>query len=200
MLAAMAVVLRDAPVIYLAHQYTASNATVDALSTLGVRHSAGHHDTLEDVVAQGLLGDAARSSYTVCTAIRNPFDVLVTWWRRHAGDRSLREFLLVASTLEPSSEVGEAPSGLITPFRGDRIFWLHAADADVVLRYEALGPDLNAVLARHGLGPVTIPTRNVTPDRARDHRAYYDDETRRLVEALFEHELREYGYSFDPRP
>ena len=68
-------------------------------------------------------------------------------------------------------------------------------DADVVMRYEQLQDDFDAVLARLGVQPIAIPTWNVTEEKG-DYRSYYTPSARRLVEHVFRPDLDRFGYDF----
>ena len=67
--------------------------------------------------------------------------------------------------------------------------------ADVVMQYERLQEDFDAVVVRLGLEPMEIPTWNVTEEKG-DYREYYTPATRRLVEHVFRPDLDRFGYRF----
>ena len=187
----MAVVFVEHRFVYLAHRYTGSNATIDALEDIGGRRSAGHHDGVSDLKAQGLITEGWLEGATVCTTVRNPFDALVTWWTRHDRGRSFRDFIFCLATL-PEEVIG----GSTEIVRGGRLYWMHLQDSNAVLRFERLSADLDAVLSRVGLPAVQLPHRNPTAGREGDYRGYYDPTTRALVEELFAVELASLGYTF----
>jgi hypothetical protein len=142
--------------------------------------------------------------------VRNPFDRMVSMyhfgrklrWREGAGvlmnlrrtvgtglrvTRSFREFVLGFSPEE------------------DRFLSLRKFICDVhgvplvedVLRFEELHESLPAYLSSLGVpvGSNELPRMNPSHER-RHYRDYYDDETRRHVEALFAYEFERFGYAF----
>jgi len=113
---------------------------------------------------------------TVMSTMRNPYDLVATWW---ALDR------YGFSTL----------TAFITELEDQRFAELDylVRQGSRVLRYEHLDDDLNAALADVGLEPVEIPRSNVTPDK-RPWREYYDRESLDAVNARFDPLFDRYGY------
>ncbi|MEJ7583960.1 MAG: hypothetical protein WKF43_07695 [Acidimicrobiales bacterium] len=67
----------------------------------------------------------------------------------------------------------------------------------MIMRFEQLQADFNAVLERLGVEPtLTIPRGNVTAGREADYRSYYTPEARAIVEKAFAPDLEQFGYEF----
>lgn len=68
---------------------------------------------------------------------------------------------------------------------------------DVILRFEELPNCIDEFRNKLGLPPATMPHINTTArKKGRDYRAYYDDESRELVERIFAEDLERFGYKF----
>ena len=73
----------------------------------------------------------------------------------------------------------------------------YTAGMDMVMRFETLQRDFDAVLEKAGVPfKITIPVINKTEERSSDYRAYYTERSRRIVAYIFRHELKEYDYEF----
>ena len=73
----------------------------------------------------------------------------------------------------------------------------YTAGMDVVMRFETLQRDFDAVLEKAGVPfKINIPVINKTEERSADYRAYYTERSRRIVTYIFRHELKEYDYEF----
>lgn len=156
----------------------------------------GHHATLDQV--KETAGDQMTGNEKVFAFVRNPYDLAVTWYLREKG-RSRMKYIgkmlgrrpMLKDFIETWAK--EKPE---VYFKDGRIFY-HAAEADVVLRYErGLEREVNSVLRKLGEVPsVTVAVENETPDK--DHWSmYYDAETYKVINAAFQHEFVEYGYQF----
>ena len=66
---------------------------------------------------------------------------------------------------------------------------------DVVLRYESLATDFTALCHELGLPCEALPVVN-TSKRGRDCRAYYNEQTRSMVEEFYRSDIEAFGYSF----
>jgi len=65
--------------------------------------------------------------------------------------------------------------------------------ADFIGRFESLSADFRKVCDKIG-AEGTLPHMNVTQHDG--YKQYYDDETRQIVELLYEGDIREFGYTF----
>lgn len=186
---------KDAGLIYLETPRTASKATTRALKdqasfiTINSPHSRLYSDKTQ--LRWGNLMDVTfrRQDWTVFTAIRNPFDILVTWCKvldKPVNKGGILEVLRESKYLQ------------VDPPR----LYVHRYDVDGFIRFERLDDDLNEVLTAHGLEPVNIPKVNVTESRIGDYYSdYYDQEAVRWVREFFSDQLStfNYGHNDDKR-
>lgn len=192
--------------IYLATPHTASISTTKALAgiegsvasdlhelkdiDLGPRKFPGgtHHAELFGLQRQTPEYFTGREISV--TTIRNPYDLIVTWWFRQR--RNLIEEWGREVTFREYVEIVDenTPGG---PYiRKGRIFW-HKVDE--ILRYESLQEDLNRFLERFELPRVELVPANVTTDKG-PWQSHYDDGIRSIAERRFGQEAKEHGYEF----
>lgn len=167
----MAVIFKG-KAVFLEHPRTGSTAVREALKKIG-----GQPVTRHSYVK------AQRDELTV-VVIRNPFDVLVSWWLitgEREGYKTFADFL-----------VRGKDRSLMTV--GGKLFY-YTQHANVILRYENLAFELGNLLRALKLPQVILPQRNKTP-RKMPYRSYYIPETISIVEDLYIGELERYGYSF----
>jgi len=131
-------------------------------------------------------------SYFVFTAIRNPFDRLISSWKYLS---STRNRALLAVLQNPPLE-GADHRHLTRP----QIAILRDASSghlvvDDLIRFESLQEDFDRICDRIGRPKQILPHLNAS-DRSRGYRDYYDDETRGLAEAMFGEDLEVFGYTF----
>jgi len=171
----MAVVL-PGKFVYLATPHTGSRSVRDALQGIeGTVTIDPHHISWADLQGhKEIKGGEIR----FC-AIRNPYDLLVTWWLKTGA----------------SPHKGKTFADFIARyhFAGQHCLYHHAPDADVVMEVESLEADLNAVLADCGLDPVDLPRINVTEGK-QPWQSYYDAECIELANRRFAEEFMQYGY------
>jgi hypothetical protein len=138
--------------------------------------------------------DERPAGYLVFSAVRNPFDRLISSWKylKAYQDRSLRE------VLENPPRKGHDFRHLTRP----QVAMLkHPGTGQLVtddlVRYESAQADFDRICTRIGKVPITLPRSNVNHGRERDWRSYYDDHTRELAASRFRDDLETFGYSFD---
>jgi len=196
-------VLLPGKFIFLCTPHTGSMAVAYALKkipgAINVQDKAwgvGHHATLAQV--KEAAADKMSGNERVFAFVRNPYDVIVTWYLRERG-RSREKYLVRMLGHRPSlAEFIQAwvESQPDVYFHEGRIFY-HAEDAGHVLRYErGLEREVNWMLRKLGDVPsVKIPVQNETP--AKDHwSTYFDADAYRVTNAAFQHEFVKYGYQF----
>lgn len=173
------------------------------------------HATLHQLLAHGWLSEEERRRLLVFTCVRNPFDSLVSLYVKKAV--TYQPLLS-----DPTAFIHQVP-GYVADMKWCR---LHSFDewivkryapsvfdrllgrnrrpmfhrftdgVDVVMRFERLQRDFDAVLTRVGLPPIRIPTINETPEREHDYRRYYTPRSRRIVEYVCRDDCEQYGYRF----
>ena len=136
--------------------------------------------------------DARVRGYFVISAVRNPFDRLISGWKYLAAtaNRPLLDVLL-----DPPREGHDyrhltRPQIAILrdPTTGQLI-------VDDLIRFESLQADFDRVCARIGAPRSILPHVNMSM-RERDYRAYFDARTRRLAEIMFAEDLAVFNYQF----
>lgn len=155
--------------IYLAHPRTASTATSETLMGRGYERVGSHHDGLAETGWDP-------TGWFAFTAVRHPCDAVASWgffhdapWETSWWDEWLRSEVHVSA---------DPP----------RLF-VHAPDADAVLRYETLERDL----AR--LGITGLERENVSEDReGSGWREVLPPEMQSWARETFAHETRRFGY------
>jgi hypothetical protein len=178
----------------------------------GRRIVVGTHATLPALIEHGYITPEQRRELVVFTAVRNPFDDLVSLYEKnravHAGKlrrpeqviqdgwaRHL-EFAATHSFEEWVLKV-HVRKGALGRLRGPRTAtYEHTEGVDRVLRFERLQEDFDVLLAGIGFeGRIELPRVNVT-ERGRDYRTYYSPAAREVVERAWSAELARYGYGF----
>ena len=65
------------------------------------------------------------------------------------------------------------------------------------MRFETLQDDFDRVLDKAGVPfKVQIPVINKTEERKKDYREYYNERSQKIVQYIFDEELKRYGYEF----
>lgn len=132
-----------------------------------------------------------RPDYFVFSAIRNPFDRLISAWRylESTRDRPLLEVLQ-----NPPRE-GHDYRHLTRP----QVDTIRTEDGSMVtqflLRYETLQSDFEMLSRIVGMGNAVLPIVNRS-ERVSDYRQYFDSETRAIAERMFREDLEAFGYEF----
>jgi hypothetical protein len=188
----------------------------DILGPDGIVRVPRKHTRYEQLVEEGLITPAQRADLTVAVGVRNPFDEEVSdFLTRERLHRARREDPQVRRRL-----VGDKPVAKVQPITFEE--WLrrrHAvtvrarlrgrppkrlpdwtAGADVVLHFEQLQADFDALMRQLGVSQqVLIPVVNRTgPRKARPYQEFYNDTSRQIVERVFADKLARFGYRFEP--
>lgn len=170
-------------------------AALNGAQRLKYRSSLGYspeHAHAERVRA--LFPEAWNDYFKFCF-VRNPFDRAVSdflWRARKTGNTSLsfRDFLDRMDRRDFSDRT------IPRHFDNWPIYAIEDRVAvDFVGRFEQLETDLCLVFDRLGLAHPRLGHAK-SMQRTRDYRDWYGDDERTLVERLFAHEIREFGYSF----
>ena len=141
--------------------------------------------------------------------IRNPFDLLVSYWSHGPkGVQGMRHEWAAEDNFENwiNRFHLEWPNEYFRKF-----LFYHPFDktgkchADIAIKMEFMEEAFTQILAGHRYhrdprcqsGPVHIPWNKWSGKRDKDFRLYYDDRTRLLVESFNRRELQLFGYQFD---
>jgi len=178
-------VLEEQNLGYIAHPKTASSAMKQVLSALGATLLGSHHD-FEDEWCQPILD----SGGLIMTTIRNPFDLMVSWYFHYAKRRpgtpmeSFKEWL-PAQLEHPNDYIKR---GIFCGLR-----W-----ANRPLRFENLQEDFDKVMVEVGLKYAHIEPFNVSLNREGcPYQEMYDDHLRQLIVYHFGDLLERHQYFFE---
>lgn len=123
-----------------------------------------------------LRPDVYTGEEIVFSTVRNPYDLIATWWALDQyGYPSLAEFV---------DGVNEE--------RFNNLDYL-VKQGSRFIRYERLNEDLDALLNEVGLEPVTVPRLNQTPSK-KPWREYYNADSFAAVNRRFSAYFDLYGY------
>lgn len=160
-------------VCFIAHPRTASTATGKVLlGKLDFGQCINHH---------GFKPGLIPKDWTVFATVRNPFDLLVSWYWHKRREHEFPEWLPIF--LKESNEFLDKGLFFGLPY------------CTHVLRYENLQDDFNQVIVEAGFPPTEIPQHNVS--LRRDDRPlsdYYDFKLINLMKTHFDTEIQSHGY------
>jgi len=189
----------------------------DILDSRGLILVDKKHSTLSDLIKHKLLTTEEANSLLKVAAVRNPFDSLVSLYFKQ---RSKYQPLLG----DPASWVNRLPGyarnmryarahsfnrwvlrtsyrKLIKRLLGFRpsMFAEHTRGVDIVMRYENIEADLDAVFRKAGMGSgAKIPAVNRTSERPdSDYKSFYSRVAELAVTIAYSRDLEMYGYKFD---
>jgi hypothetical protein len=188
----------------------------DILASNGMIAVQQKHSTLRELIQHGLLGPEESSALLKLTAVRNPFDSLVSLYFK-------QRFMYASLLGNPASWVNRSPRyaesmkyaqthsfnqwvfkvcyrKLAKNLLGFRsaMFPEHTQGMNIVLRYERLERDLRDTFARAGIPwKADLPRVNETTERRnREYRSFYSRLSAIAVSRAFAEDLRIYGYTF----
>lgn len=130
--------------------------------------------------------------YLVFAVCRNPWDRFVSGWKYCASTRkrSLRSVLI-----DPPASGHDWRH--LTRAQHETLYDTQGRPAfDVLLRYETLQLDFDALCDRLGKPRCTLARHNAGAHD--DYRAYFDPETRALLARRYARDIELFDYSFDP--
>jgi hypothetical protein len=142
------------------------------------------------------------------TAVRNPWDIMVSAWSWRRDGRDGRAKPITASFDEWASAAlsGDAEwqervqaydtRGLMHPY----LYADGRLAVDLVIRQERINDGLNEIGERLGISLPPIAVREKTSNRERDYRSYYTDELAESVGDYFADLISLFDYRFDTQP
>lgn len=194
-------------------EFLPSEDIIDSNGRISVQKK---HSTLAELIQHKLLPSEEAKSLLKVAAVRNPFDTLVSLYykqrlkyqplladpnswvnraptyaknMRYAQTHSFNDWLLKKCSRQLAKRLfGFPPSMFVDYTRG----------VDVVMRFETLETDLNAVFRRIGLpANAQIPAINRTAERTvRDYKDCYTHFAVMAVRLAFRDDFSQYGYAF----
>jgi len=161
--------------VYLATPHTASSSTITVFRKWERDRGFGreiktHHILLADIKKQ-LQGHPHLPQITnelVWTVLRNPYDLIVSWWLRRGVPRGRSDFRSFARSWTDE------------PYVVNGKMYFHLPDAKRVLFFERMEADFRKLAQDLDLPPIELPQTNPTPDK-KPWQTYYDDEALRIV-------------------
>lgn len=190
-------VLIPGKLLFLAQQHTGSMAVSAALRQRKGLFVTPGHSTLKQIEdGRSWIeypGDPGRGpnpwslmtgSETTFTIVRNPYDVITTWFVRSKYDGTFETFV---------AGVGRHWA---SPYVKDYEIRWHA-DAQVRLRHETLDDDFAALLRSVRIDPVALLRENATPGK-RPWPEYYSEQSLETVNDRFHVEIAAMGYPRHP--
>jgi hypothetical protein len=190
---------------------------VDIISSQGILEVSRKHSTLCELLSHGVLDERIARLLLKFTTVRNPFDSLYTLYikqsrsyQRYLGnDESFLHYNPAFAERVRRSRDLSFNKWLVRRFgrrkrlraalRAQRQLDLYRAyteGADVILKFESLQRDFDALLASRDLPPIQIPQINRTVEREHSYRDVYSRAGRRLVERHYSQYMERYGYEF----
>lgn len=173
--------------VFIAHPKTASRAVRDAVIRLGGRQVSSHHGIDHEVLEE----EKARGASVGCV-IRNPYDVMVSWYfhmeARHSNtprpfSKWVREIMVNGN--------GHIENGLY--------FGFHLCDT--VMRFESLIDDWYGWATKCGLKYEPLQYVGVSLKRSYQHYSrWYDEKSRQAVADHFAKEFKLGQYVFEEEP
>ncbi len=169
---------------YIAHPKTASSAMQRTLRKLGAELRGTHH-AVDDELCYNILNSGGR----VVATIRNPFDLMVSWYFHYAHRRP-------GKVMEPFKEW--LPNQIAKPnqyLTQGMFYGLHLVNR--ILRFEHLQEDFDRLCDEYGLPHTRIEPFNVSAERdGRPYQEMYDVGLRELIQQNFTTELDVGNYAF----
>lgn len=174
---------------------------------VSIERSLGHNGLRHET-----LSAYKNKEYFKFTFVRNPYDLLVSWYNFQPGLKDLykdfRKWVRFGCPSHIESEVlNKRPLGS-HEYEKDYIsvdgttwsIYEHlqqhrwAVDMDYIGRFENLQKDFDKACDIIGVSKRKLPHHNKT--KHEHYTMYYDNETQDLVAKLYQKDLKEFGYSF----
>lgn len=174
-------VLLPGKVLYLAHPRTASTSMRDALLSRGAVQILPHHIGLHSPEVQALY-----RGEPVITVIRNPYDLLVSWWLVRTLNRR-------ASQPKLASFINSFRDGKGNFVRDGKLLY-HRGDADIEIRYENFDEELDTAWKKLGVEDVSLGKVNQTHGKDKPWQSYYNYEAFDAANRRFGSEIVDAGY------
>lgn len=168
---------RLAPLAFILPPKTGTRSLQRALAERGAITRRGRHGV--DIQKLWTLP-------VVVATVRNPFDVLVSWYHYDAkGEKAGRSFDDWLNTIALVGKNSYLAKSTLP----------HAEHATRLLRFEDGLERVNVILEGFGVEPVTLPHVGRAESR-KPYREYYTEATRREVEQHYRLDFLRYGYQF----
>ena len=177
------------PFGFIGHPKTGSQACRKALrEQLKARNPAGHHNVDQQEVA-----DILDAGGIVCSTVRNPWDLMVSWYGFQSMMANNSTFPEMVPFERWLPRILEAGNGWI-----EKGLFYGAMDCNRIIKFEYnIEKQLNQALSDCGLTPVTLEVVGNSPRT--DYQDYYTPALAIMVERRFQEEIVEWGYNFEDK-
>lgn len=166
---------------FLAHPRTASRAMAETLKKRGFLMQGGHHHGPPD----HQLGP--RTAFCV---VRNHWDAMASWYK-HFSNKATQPL--------SGKWINQFVGGHPNYFKPDRLWWFTYLDPQpIILRYENLQEDLDALLPRFDIEPIQLEVVGVShnPEQKHYRDFYRDEDAVTRVRKLWGPEIDRLGYTY----
>lgn len=177
------------------------------------QHYAGYYDHAKPSYIRNKIGESMWNNYTKVTAIRNPWDIVVStyWWKMNKkvtfrdyvdilNVHALRDYLSDLRTLtKPKSFEHFVDNFPHSYLNTDYYLWANGKKtADRYIRFEHLQTDFNKFCRAIKIPPTMLLSLKSKTRKGNAHYStYYDKETRRKVALMFQREIKAFNYTFE---
>ena len=180
--------------VFIAHPRTASRSIRDTLKRIGAKEAAGHHP-----IAPKILENEKALGASVGCVIRNPFDLLVSWY--YQAEISRIRGVRCASPKRPQDPPSPVVPRTFNSWLKDSLekkVWKNGLFfglefCDHVMRFENLQEDFNLWMKKCGMRDRKLGHVG-NSERSERYIRHYDEVSRLLVENHFSAELEVGGY------
>lgn len=151
-----------------------------------------------EYVSLGYLSQRQFDSYFKFSFVRNPWDRIVSEYYHHKFYKkySFRDFLLNHFPNPTSRHPYLDLHRHIVPQHRYLYTKMGIQLVNFVGKFEHMQASFDEICRLTGLPKTIIPRRNISTERNRDYRSYYDDECRRFVEAYYREDIQLFQYKF----
>jgi hypothetical protein len=169
---------------FLASPRTASKAIAKMLTEYrGAILIGSHHSIPSDNLEYEI-----DRSWTICSAIRNHWDTMISWWfkiERRGTMIPLAKFLPRFCRNNPNF------------VQNRKLWWANWSYTNTLIRYECLQTDFDQALVKAGMAPLDITVRVEDSRRNKaPYQRFYKSDTSEWVGAYFADEIKKCGYKF----
>lgn len=135
---------------------------------------------------------APEDAYFVFSAVRNPFDRLISSWKYLRSTRNLTLHDVLRNPPMQGHDYRHLTRSQVAILREPGANNLVVHD---LIRFETLQPDFDRICDRVGRPRQMLPHLNSGHNKS-SYQSYFDPYTRRLAEALFSEDLAAFKYEF----
>jgi len=155
------------------------------------------HATIKELIDFRLVNKNNLADYFKFTIVRNPWERAVSDFVWLNIDDTFRNYLLQKGKFEYIAKNKSSKDTRYDHFRpqADFIFYTDNNLMDFVAKYETLQKDWNKICSNIGLKITTLGHTKQT--KHKHYSTYYDSETKKLVEKLYQKDIDIFNYTFE---